>query len=361
MRRRPLRSCGARGVCCVAALLGVFAGLMFVPARAAEPLRVGLLLSPEEAFRESLRQGAQLAVSRFNATSSQPLELVIRGRPGQWGDDADEAGRLVLDDAVRVLISPPGAVATHLALQVAGRTRTPVIALCPDASVSGAGIPWMVRLVPTTAAELKCLAGPGRWQLLAPAGRPARELEREADRLRAAAAAAGTNTLLTVVPIEPEGVTDASIERQSRALAAERPDGVLLWLDPQPAARRLRALRTAGFAGPTGGCGWLRSPVFLDAAGEAARGFRVAAMLREDRGPTPTTAELDAAGLVAFDAVGLAAEALRRAGERPFGQVLGPGDFGTGATGPWRFDRTGNREVRLGVRVWDGGAWRAGE
>ena len=64
---------------------------------------------------------------------------------------------MVLDDEACGLIAPPSGAASHLSLQVAGRTAVPVISLCPDASVTKAGIPWMIRIVPETREEARLL------------------------------------------------------------------------------------------------------------------------------------------------------------------------------------------------------------
>ena len=64
---------------------------------------------------------------------------------------------MVLDDGAQALIAPPNGAATHLALQVAGRTAVPVISLCADSSVSRTGVPWMVRIAPTTIEEARFL------------------------------------------------------------------------------------------------------------------------------------------------------------------------------------------------------------
>src|SRR5678816_1032392 len=157
---------------------------------------IGLLLPPEEAEAASLRDGVQLAVELANQASAHQISLVVRGRTGQWGADAVEAARMVLDDGAQGLIAPPNGAATHLALQVSGRTAVPVISLCSDSSVSLAGVPWMVRIAPTTIEEAKTLitgldfktSGPKRWAAVIPDGRVGREV---AGDLRQSASTAG--------------------------------------------------------------------------------------------------------------------------------------------------------------------------
>jgi len=123
----------------------------------AASLRIGLLTPPDEPEVTCLQQGATLGVELANSTPDHRVELVIRGRPGQWGTEGDEASALALDDAVDVIIAPPGGAASHQVLQVAGRTRVPVISLCPDSSITRTGIPWMIRIVPNTQKEARAI------------------------------------------------------------------------------------------------------------------------------------------------------------------------------------------------------------
>jgi len=104
---------------------------------------------------------------------------------------------MVLDEEVAGLIAPPGGAPSHLVLQVAGRTAVPVVSLCSDSSVTGAGIPWMIRIVPAAIDEARALftgvvgESPGRglrWAALVPTERAGREA---ASDLAKAAGAAG--------------------------------------------------------------------------------------------------------------------------------------------------------------------------
>ena len=62
---------------------------------------IGLLLPPEEAEAASLRLGVLLAVEDANRAAAPRVSVVVRGRIGQWGADAVEAARMVLDDGAR--------------------------------------------------------------------------------------------------------------------------------------------------------------------------------------------------------------------------------------------------------------------
>ena len=182
------------------------------------------------------------------------VSLVVRGRTGQWGADAVEAARMVLDDGAQGLIAPPNGAATHLALQVAGRTAVPVISLCADSSVSQTGVPWMVRIAPTTIEEARfLLAGlkpdqsdPPEWVALVPDGRAGREVSRDLNR----AASAAQRKLKRVCEVSS---TLTNLESVTAQVLKEQPKGVLVWLDPVPAGRLTRSLREAGFAGKLAG------------------------------------------------------------------------------------------------------------
>lgn len=353
------------GVVCLA-LGAIAAGA--ADAGSGQPLRVGFVISSEEAFRSSLRRGAELAAARFNATSTRPLQLVIREGAGQWGADGDQAGRLAIDDEVGVLISPPGALASHQVLQVAGRTQIPVISLSGEDGLFGAGVPWMVSLVPGVVEELRLLVrngnggGRGRWRVLVSSAREESELRRVLGLAREKGGWEGLE--VTVTNVGPGGVRrlqpEPELARGARELVDKKFEGVVLWLDPDPAMRWAIELRKAGFAGLLGGRSWLRSPHFLLSAGEAAQGFRVVTQRGpEDLGTLPEELrELDAAGAAAHDAVGLAASVLLRAGDKPAHQVFPLPELGSGLTGRWRFDRGGRRVGELRVESWDGAVWR---
>jgi len=186
---------------------------------------------------------------------------------------------MVLDDGVRVLIAPPGGAPTHLALQVAGRTRTPVLLLGSEGSSTSSGVPWVLRVVPSAVAELRALLveEPGRTRVLVPEGRMARELGRDLGRVRAVPGTAGVGKAegergvsvegpvegeLVPVPLEPAGTADGerpgpvrpTPERVAR-LMADGPAAVLVWMEPEAAAAWVRALRGGGIPGASGGAG----------------------------------------------------------------------------------------------------------
>jgi hypothetical protein len=245
--------------------------------------------------------------------------------------------------------------------------------LSPESSLTGAGVPWALRVVPSTAQELALLIGPGVTRVLGPDDRRIREIAADVRGLGRTSPEAPTSREVTVEPVPVlAGGGVSALQERADALLRTRPDTVLLWLDPGPAAAWAVALRRAGFRGRLAGPGSLRSAAFIRAAGSAADGFRVPdweagggggegasalrAFVQAYRGSAGE--EPDAAAVAAADAVGMAVALIRRAGDRPVHSVFPVGDLGGGLTGSWRFDRSGNRVGRLAVLEWMPSGWR---
>jgi ABC-type branched-subunit amino acid transport system substrate-binding protein len=332
---------------------------------------MGLLLPPEEAEGVSIRQGVELGIEQANQSAKAQVGLIIRGRVGQWGADGEEAGRMVLNDGVQGMIAPPGGSPAHLALQVSGRTATPVVALCPDSSVIGAGIPWMVCAVPGTIAEASALfalwpskstAAGGSWVALVPEDREGRETSKD---LRKAAAA-------TQSKLADPTIFDAKAGNESetiRVLLAQRPTGVLLWLEPEPAGRLAKQLRAAGFVGRLAGPSRLRCAGFLTAAGKAADGFLMVNPVmdvasrqvyqRFDAGYRARFGvEPDATAAYAYDAAMLLAAILVESGDKPARLAFPVMEDRPGASGRLKFKADGVRGVSFELQEYRSGTFR---
>ncbi len=343
------------------------------PAHAAAsvpPLTIGLLLPPEEAEAESLRRGAEIGLEQANRDLGVRAKLLVRGRIGQWGTDGEEAGSMVLDEGVRGLITPPGGAPAHLALQVSGRTATPVISLCADSSVLGAGIPWMVRLVPGTQAEASLLmaslkrdsASQGfHWCALVPPERPGREAVLD---LAKAAAKAGGLLDKTMAMARLSG----NWHELCQDLLGRKPDGILLWLDPVAAGKAVKSLRQAGYGGVLAGPSHLQSAEFGTEAGSAAEGFLLPAIAQDEASQAVrrdfeadfrvrygTAPDVTAAR--ARDAVALLLAGLSQAGEDSF-RAFPPAHTKPGASGPLQFERGGNRIAKLELLEFQNGRFR---
>jgi ABC-type branched-subunit amino acid transport system substrate-binding protein len=324
-------------------------------------LVIGLLVPPEEPGAASLRDGATLGVELANQSPGPHVSLVIRGRTGQWGADGVEAARMVTDDGALGLIAPPDGAASHLVLQVSGRTAVPVITLSADSSVSHTGVPWMARIVPRTGEEAKALfAGihASHWTAVIPDGRAGREAARDLN--------AATNSSCSIEKIIEVKSSFTNTTRLCKQILKNHPDAILLWLDPVTAGTLAKALRAAAFAGTLAGPGRLRSVDFAKKAGDAMEGLMVPGPSLEKDAATAfqhfTHAfrgrfghEPDATAAAAYDAATLLIHILRQPGGHPAHEAF-PISFSlAGATGILSFDSEGNRKVHLQLFKAQGG------
>jgi ABC-type branched-subunit amino acid transport system substrate-binding protein len=324
-------------------------------------LVIGLLVPPEEPAAASLRNGATLGMELANQSPGPQVRLVIRGRTGQWGADGVEAARMATDDGALGLIAPPDGAATHLVLQVSGRTAVPVITLSADSSVSQTGVPWMARIVPRTGEEAKMLfAGihASHWTAVIPDGRAGREAARDLN--------AATNSNCSIEKIIEVNRSFTNAARLGKQILKNHPDAILLWLDPATAGALAKALRAAGFAGTLAGPGRLRSADFATTAGDAMDGFMVSGPILEKDAAIAfkhfTNSfrgrfghEPDATAAAAYDATTLLIHILRLPGGHPAHEAF-PIHFSlAGATGILSFDSEGNRKVNLQLFKAQGG------
>jgi branched-chain amino acid transport system substrate-binding protein len=322
---------------------------------------LGIVAPPSEPDAMSLLRGVQQAVVAANETGQAPVVLEVRSEGGQWGSAGNDAVILVSERNVDAIIAPSDGAATHLILQVSGRMRVPVASICSDASVTDAGIPWTVRVVPRTDQEAEALfsaarrpdGSPLHWWAVVPAGRPGRAVRRD---LETAARFSSTRLDRMIDGDDPK----MDLAFLVNAVVASAPDGVLLWLSPTRAGTVAAALRAAGYVGRFGGPAQLESPEFVAAAGVAAAGFLVTGFRTDadSRARAETfgkryqqryDARPDFSAAAAYDAAWVLIQALRRAGrgdgDRQFPLALPT----VGVTGVLHFDRFGNRTDTLQV------------
>jgi ABC-type branched-subunit amino acid transport system substrate-binding protein len=385
------------------AAVAIFAAcLLFNPAAAhaaatsTETLKLGVLLPPDPLEAEALRSGVERGL-RICRTSGTAVEWVARSRSGQWGVDGEEAAQLALADDACGLISPPSGASTHLVLQVAGRTAIPVVSLCSDSSVSGAGIPWMRQVVPETRLEAETLLRhvatnfpphATNWLAVVPSGRQGREILRD---LREAASHTRSRIPFgfelredgTMAEFRDPGSgstnraskpTTASASRPQPAatgpllktLQAAKPDGVLIWIADARAAGILESIVASGYRGPIGGTARLLNPSFRSRAGTHASRLLLAvpaalaspstmevapprAHATTEQASSP---ELDWLQSMACDATLTLVELCKRA-EDPGEMAAGAAAAHIGVTGPLRFSPDGRRQLDLTVILAD--------
>jgi len=337
----------------------LFACVLVAPlacAAAVSRITLGLVAPPSEPDATSLVRAVRLAVEESGESPGAPVALEVRGESGQWGTVGNDAVTLASDRDVDAMIAPPDGASSHLVLQVSGRMQVPVVCLCPDASVTEAGVPWAVRVVPRIDQQAEALfaarrpALPAAWWALVPPDRPGRAARRD---LAKAARSAGT-ALDRILDI---GTDPASVARQ---VAAGSPGGVLVWLAPSQAGVAAAALRAAGYQGCVAGPCSIDAPEFVAAAGAAADGVLVA----EYEGDSGSRARLGRfeerfmgrfgvrpgyGAAAAHDAAQVLIENLRRAGDTPAYRRFPPALPTPGVTGEIRFDTSGNRTGALQV------------
>jgi ABC-type branched-subunit amino acid transport system substrate-binding protein len=321
----------------------------------ARPLTLGLIAPPGEWDATSLRRGVELAVAEANGSGDGTVALDVQGEDGQWGTVGNSAVALVCAQHVDALITPSDGAAAHLILQVAGRTRVPVASLCSDSSVTEAGVPWAIRVVPRTDQEAAALFAATRrtegsalhWWAVVPAGHPGKVVRRDLE----AAARLTTTPLDRIIDGDDPKTDAASVARQ---IVAGAPAGILLWLPPAQAGALAAALREAGYGGRLAGPSVLDSPAFAAAAGRAAGGVlipefgleddpRVRAERFADQFRRRYGARPDASAAAAYDAARVLIETLHRAGGGASYRQF-PVTFSTaGVTGVLQFDNLGNR------------------
>jgi ABC-type branched-subunit amino acid transport system substrate-binding protein len=332
---------------------------------------IGLLTTPGHPETASLVQGATLAIEHAGIGRDPKFRLAVRGRPGQWGTEGDEAAALALDDQTAGIISPSDGSATHQILQVSGRTRVPVVSICPDSSVTSAGIPWVVRIAPGTQQQARTIftganlktENPARWAALVPTGRDGREISNDLTESARQAAA-------NLHP--PYSLPENSADSQAllRKLAADPPDAILLWLDPVTAGQWTRDLRNAGFGGTLAGPCLLSSVAFLRQALDSAEGMLVPGIVpdpdseaRYSRFAAAHNAQFgsqpDFPALMAYDAALLLIELIRASEQQPLHQVFPLKQAFPGASGTLRFDKNGNRNVTLELLEVAGASFKA--
>jgi ABC-type branched-subunit amino acid transport system substrate-binding protein len=367
-RRTALRRLGARDTGIAyrkrpSARLRVGALLLLAPlACLAGPheLKLGIVAPPGQEDSASLVRGACLAVADSNEATPGIVTLEVRGEAGQWGSAGNDAVFLARDRMVDAIIAPSDGGDSHLVLQVSGRTQVPVASVSPDSSVTEAGVPWAVRVVPRTDQEVEALfesqkRGPHAptWWAIAPPDRPGRAIRRDLGR-----AVRATHARLERI-LETGGPGLVSIWAVQPILYGS-PDGVLVWLPPSEAGRVVAALRASGYRGCIAGPGSIDAPDFFAAAGVAANGVLVAKYeldpgscakleLFKKRFTRMFGAPPNFSAAAAYDAAQVLIENLRRAGDTPAYRRFPPVLPTAGVTGVLHFDNSGNRTDALQV------------
>jgi ABC-type branched-subunit amino acid transport system substrate-binding protein len=267
---------------------------------------------------------------------------------------------MVTDEGAAGLITPPSGAASHLILQVSGRTGVPVVTLCADGSVGRTGVPWLLRLVPSTFDEAKTLFSDlltsnalkkARWVALIPDQRSGREIGQDL-REAARAAKCGLDEVLECT------TGSTNLDGLCARVQSAHPDAVLVWLPPREAGVIVAGLRNHGYAGLLAGPSRLQCSEFIARTAGAAKGFVVPSIVRTTDETTRWNGFAAAyaqhcggqpeqlSGFV-YDAVILLGELLQQERFRLPPHLIAHGFTWPGVTGNVSFDSKGNRKCIL--------------
>lgn len=209
-----------------------------------------MLLSGDELENTNIIGGANTAISELNKLNSPKFEVILKAHKNQWGQEADDAVDALFEWDARALIAPGSGIVSHLMFQVAGRTRIPSVTLCSDTSVTGATIPWCVRIAPTTVEEIRAISDflkksdNKRFRTIAfvPSGRSGREITSDIQK-------AVTNTIFRIAEVINVDFEKFPNEVELKNLLKKNTECAFIWLPHAYAIRLIDDLRSIGFKG----------------------------------------------------------------------------------------------------------------
>jgi branched-chain amino acid transport system substrate-binding protein len=339
---------------------------------------------PGDADFGTLWQGAVLALDEENAAGGYrrrssssaaapaapgvPFRLVPAWSASPWQAGIADLLRLVYDRQAWAVIGGMDGTSTHLAAQVALKSRVPLLSpWSTDRTADDANVPWLYSLPPSDEAVAVAVAGelagtaavPRRgFAILASTDHAShatlRAVRRELSRRRLGAAA--------VVEFAPSELDPAAVAAH---VTRGGSDAVLVLATALQTGRLVTALRAAGFSGTVVGGVAASGLAFRAAAAEAAEGVLAprlvepgarwdafAAAFEARWGAVP-----DAPAAHGYDAVKVVVAAIRGAGLnrariRDAVRALAPW---SGASGPVRWNALGRNERRVEMGRWTAG------
>jgi branched-chain amino acid transport system substrate-binding protein len=314
-------------------------------------------------------RGASLAVEELNREGGyqgKPFRLVPGWSDSPWAAGVVQVTRMAYEQHVWAILGAIDGASAHLAEQIALKAWVPLVTSgSTDGTANLASVPWFFsclpsdeRQAPRIVGALAEAAGRGSFAITAAAEHDAHAalvaVQRELGRRRLTPA-----RLVEFDPRdpEPEALAAQLVETKARALLVLAPPGA--------AGRLVAELRARGFDGAVVGGATLALNAFRRAAGAAAEGVLVPRLWQ----PTPEWDSFvrmyenrwgeppDHAAGQSYDAVRLAAEAVRRAGlnrARIDDALRGLVPW-TGVTGVVQWDALGRNERPVGLAVWRAG------
>ncbi len=342
--------------------------------------------------------GALLAVEEINkegGVSRLPVRLVPGWSESPWAGGVNRVVRMVYEDQVLAIVGSVDGAATHLAEQVVAKGLVPLVSPgSTDKTVSFAGVPWMLTLLPGDDVQAAALAG---WLSGKPGARPVTLVSATDHDSRAAAAEFRAAFSRAGIPFTAElqclpdaadatGVADQIVSRGASTSSpasgggvvaappeSTAPGTVAILASPRASARIASALRAAGHRGAILGGSNLARRAFLETARDAGAATlppihdfaegTIFPLVHDPADPRWTrfaeafasrySRQPDFTAGAAYDALRLTAEAARRAGlnRARILDTLRALPPWPGVTGEIRFDNLGRnlRPVRPGT------------
>lgn len=123
-------------------------------------IRIGLFAPAEDhSVGESMTRGVQLAVKQANASGGYrgiQFKIVQRWSGNPWGDGAKDLINLAYRDSVLAIIGSIDGTTTHLAEQIATKSRIPLLApVSSDPTLTYIRLPWIYRLPPEDELQIR--------------------------------------------------------------------------------------------------------------------------------------------------------------------------------------------------------------
>jgi branched-chain amino acid transport system substrate-binding protein len=316
----------------VLALLAVAAALGRASVSAAEPIKLGFFMSitgRDASFGEASLRGARLAVDDLNAAGGvlgRPVELVVEDNRSQAGESATAAKKLIARDRVAVLIGECASARTLEAAPVAQAAGVPLItpaSTSPKVTQTGDAIFRVCFVDPFQGEVLAAFArrrlGLKRAALLVDAGSP--YSTGLAEFFAKTFVALGGE----IVATQKYAGADTDFRAQLTALRAAAPDAIFLPGYYVAAGLVAQQAKQLGLKATLLGGDGFEAPQLLEIGGAALDGTyysthfaaentadssrRFVAAFRARHGVVP-----NGLSALTYDAVKLAADALRRAG-----------------------------------------------
>ncbi len=309
-----------------------YAAVCSRPVFAAEPIKLGFFMSitgRDASFGEASLRGARLAVDELNAAGGvlgRPLELIVEDNRSQAGESATAAKKLIARDRVAVLIGECSSARTLEAAPVAQAAGVPLItpaSTSPKVTQTGDAIFRVCFVDPFQGEVLAAFArrrlGLKRAALLVDAGSP--YSTGLAEFFAKTFVALGGEIIAT----QKYAGADTDFRAQLTALRAAAPDAIFLPGYYVAAGLVAQQAKQLGLRATLLGGDGFEAPQLLEIGGAALDGAyysthfaaentaehsrRFVAAFRARHGAAP-----NGLSALTYDAVKLAADALRRAG-----------------------------------------------